>query len=139
MRIIKGSNFTFSNMYDTLNKINSITGRLGYAISKTKRKIAEELIPFNEQKELLLKKYGEQDKETGQLSITSTSQHIEQFMKQFQPVAEIILEIPFMQVTEEEFENNESLFTNKEITVQVFDLLQELFIEKEEKKEGDKE
>ena len=135
---IKGTNETFLNIANTLNKLTDITGKLGYAISKTRKQVATELAPFEEQRELLIKKYGEENKETGQIRIYPSSDKFKDFIKQIQPLAEIELQIPFWQVTQEEFDNNESLF-NSNANVNDFDILAELFIAKEEDKDKTKE
>ena len=135
---IKGTNETFLNIANTLDKLTNITGKLGYAISKTRKQVVAELAPFEEQRELLIKKYGEENKETGQIGIYPSSDKFKDFIKQIQPLAEIELQIPFWQVTQEEFDNNESLF-NSNANVNDFDILAELFIAKEEDKDKTEE
>lgn len=125
------NNFTLSQILQTLSKFDNIYGKLGYVISKTKIDITKALQPFEQQRYKLFQKYGEQDKESGQLIIKPDS--YKDFEKEFKIIAEDIqIEIDIPQVTREEVESNESLFENKNITVKDFEIIQTLFIKKQE-------
>ena len=130
---IKFNNITLINILEILNKFTSVAGKLGYAISKTKKQIFQELEPFQEQRMKLFEKYGE--KSGDQLMIKENSENYQKFLDEFKPIAEdIIIELDIFQITREEFESNESLFEIKDATVDDFDLLQELFIKKQQGK-----
>ena len=130
---IKFNNITLMNILEILNKFTSVSGKLGYAISKTKKQISQELEPFQEQRMKLFEKYGE--KSGDQLMIKENSENYQKFLDEFKPIAEdIIIELDIFQITREEFESNESLFEIKDATVDDFDLLQELFIKKQQGK-----
>lgn len=131
-KTIKGTNEVFLNILNTLNKLTNITGKLGYAISKTRKKISQELEPFEEQQKLLIEKYGVQE-ESGRIVIKPQTENFKLFIQEIQPLAELPMEISFWQVSQEDFDNNESLF-NSNANVNDFDLLQEFFIIKEQEK-----
>lgn len=132
---IKMNNNVLIMVLNSLNKFNHISGKMGYAISKTKKQILQELEPFQEQKKLLFEKYGVQDVETNQLKIETNSENYEKFIKQITPLLQIEIEIDVFQITQEEFEKYEELFDIPEATVEDFDLLQKLFIKKQDKTE----
>lgn len=125
---IKGTNQVFLSILNTLNKFTSITGKLGYGISKTRKNILQELEPFEEQRKILIKKYGEKNEETGEIKIDTSSENFQKFLEELKPLLEIELEISFWQITQEQFDNNESLFAS-EANVNDYDILQDLFIE----------
>lgn len=125
---IKGTNQVFLSILNTLNKFTSITGKLGYGISKTRKNILQELEPFEEQRKILIKKYGEKNEETGEIKIDTNSENFQKFLEELKPLLEIELEISFWQITQEQFDNNESLFAS-EANVNDYDILQDLFIE----------
>lgn len=128
---IKGTNEVFMTILNTLNKFSSVTGKLGYGISKTKKSIIQEIEPFEEQRKMLIEKYGEKNEKTDNIQIKQDSENFQKFIEELKPLLNIELEIPFWQVTQEQFESNQSLFTS-EANVDDYDILQELFIEKEE-------
>ena len=128
---IKGTNEVFITVLNTLNKFSSVTGKLGYGISKTKKSIIQEIEPFEEQRKMLIEKYGEKNEEIGNIQIKQDSENFQKFIEELKPLLDIELEIPFWQVTQEQFESNQSLFAS-EANVDDYDILQELFIEKEE-------
>ena len=130
---IKFNNNTLSIIFEKLNKFTSISGKLGYAISKTKKQIAQQLEPFEEERRKLFEKYGTQDEENHQLKIETDSENYKKFMEQITPLLQIEVEIDVFQLTREEFEKHEEMFDIPEATVEDFDLLQELFIKKQDK------
>ena len=132
---IKFNNNTLSIIFEKLNKFTSISGKLGYAISKTKKQIVQQLEPFEEERRKLFEKYGTQDEETHQLKIKTDSENYQKFMDQITPLLQIEAEIDIFQLTREEFEKHEEMFDIPEATVEDFDLLQELFIKKQDKTE----
>lgn len=132
---IKFNNVSLAETLQILNKFNQVSGKLGYAISKTKKIITRQLEPFEEERQKLFQKYGEKDEQTGNLRIDQNSENFTKFMEQFKPLAQDIqIELDIFQITREEFEGNESLFEVKDATVNDFDLLQELFIKKTQDK-----
>lgn len=132
---IKFNNNTLSIIFQKLNKFISISGKLGYAISKTKKQIIQQLEPFEEEKRKLFEKYGTQDEENYQLKIETDSENYQKFIEQIIPLLQIEVEIDIFQITREEFEKHEEMFDISEATVEDFDLLQELFIKKQDKTE----
>lgn len=120
-----------------LNNLTQVSGKLGYAISKAKRQFMRELEPFEEQRGILFKKYGQKDPQTGELKISQNSEHYQDFINEITPLLQIETEIDIFQIPREEFESNESIFKVKDITVSDFDLLQELFILREQVKKDE--
>lgn len=132
---IKFNNNTLSIIFQKLNKFTSISGKLGYAISKTKKQMSQQLEPFEEERRKLFEKYGTEDEENHQLKIETDSENYKKFMEQITPLLQIETEIDVFQITQEEFEKHEEMFDIPEATVEDFDLLQELFIKKQDKTE----
>ena len=132
---IKFNNNTLSIIFQKLNKFTSISGKLGYAISKTKKQISQQLEPFEEERRKLFEKYGTEDEENHQLKIETDSENYKKFIEQITPLLQIETEIDVFQITQEEFEKHEEMFDIPEATVEDFDLLQELFIKKQDKTE----
>ena len=97
----------------------------------------DELKPFDEQREKLIEKYGEKTENDG-YAIDPESDNYKKFMDEIMPLAnEIMIGIDIYQVTQEDFDNNESLFDCKEATVKDFDMINALFVntDKQESKE----
>lgn len=132
---IKFNNNILSIIFEKLNKFTSISGKLGYAISKTKKQMAQQLEPFEEERRKLFEKYGTQDKESHQLKIEIDTENYKKFIDQITPILQIEVEIDVFQLTREDFEKHEEMFDIPEATVEDFDLLQELFIKKQDKTE----
>ena len=85
-----------------LNKFAGVTGKLGYAISKTKGRMEIEFKPFEEERMKLIRKYGTPD-ENGNYSV---SQDAEDF--------------------------NNSNYYVEDASVRDYDLLKALFVERKE-------
>lgn len=132
---IKFKNDVLYIVFQRLNKFMSISGKLGYAISKTKKQMSQQLELFEAERRKLFEKYGTEDKENQQLKIEKDSENYEKFMEQMTPLFQIETEIDIFQITQEEFEKHEEMFDIPEATVEDFDLLQELFIKKQDKTE----
>lgn len=134
---MKTNNFQYNNMswtyiLETLNKCDNASGKLGYIISKARRNISLELAPFEDQRLKLFKKYGEPLKDNSQqLFIKTDSPKYQEFLNEFKPIAEdITVTIPILQISEKEFEQS-NIFDN-DLKVQDYDILENLFIYKEE-------
>lgn len=135
LKKLKASNGVWLHILEELNKCNDVSGKLGYAISKAKKNIFSQLQPFEEQRKDLFQKYGEKKEGQDFLSIETNSENYKNFVKELSPIADIIIEIPIFQITQEEFENNESLFNNKDIKVEEYNILQYLFIASQQEEE----
>lgn len=132
---IKFKNDVLYVVFQKLNNFMSISGKLGYAISKTKKQMSQELELFEAERRKLFEKYGTEDKENQQLKVEKDSENYKKFMEQMIPLFQIETEIDVFQITQEEFEKHEEMFDIPEATVEDFDLLQELFIKKQDKTE----
>lgn len=52
------TNLALIETLNMLNKFNNVTGKLGYAIARTKSKMMAELKPFEDERNKLIEKYG---------------------------------------------------------------------------------
>lgn len=132
---IKFNNNVLLLVLEKLKKFTLISGKLGYAISKTKKQMLQELQLLEDEKYKLFEKYGTEDEESHELKIKKDSENYQKFMEQITPLLQIEVEIDVFQLTKEEFEKHEEMFDIPEATVEDFDMLQELFIKKQDKTE----
>lgn len=124
------NNYGLQQFFNILNKINA-KKTIGYAISRFKRQAAEQLAPYIEQKQKLLEQYG-QKKDNGDLYISQSSENYSKFIQEFFPIANIKVTIDVFQVSQKDFQSCEQLISNEELDVNDFDLLQQIFIKKEQ-------
>ena len=75
-------------------------GIVGYALAKNVRLLNTELTEYNNIKQELFRKYGEEDK--GQLVIKKESDNFQKYLEEIKPYNDIEIEIDFMKVKEKD-------------------------------------
>lgn len=126
---INMTNFALIETLNMLNKFNHVTGRLGYAISKTKSMMENELRPFELERSKLVQKYGVKG-EDGQYSVPQDSDNYVDFAREVTAIAEETVEIDFHQVPKEVFDNTDIYSDN--CSVREYDLMEALFSQRPE-------
>lgn len=123
------SNFVALNILNDLNKYSHITGILGYAISRTKKNILDEVKVFNDEREKLVRKYGTEN-EDKTISVKEDSENYREFIKEYIPLAQATFETEIYLVTQEEYDNSEVY--NEKLSVSDYEWLESLFIDHRE-------
>ncbi len=136
---IKMNNITIMEIMQVINKFGFVTGKLGYAISKTKSRMLTEIQPFESEREKLITKYGTKDEESGQITIDPASPNFKEFQKEITPLVNDLCEIDIYQVTKEEFDSADIF--NEDCSSRDYDLLEAIFVEtqKNDKEEPQEE
>ena len=128
---INFSNGAIIETLQVLNKFGNVRGKLGYAISRTKKLMLEELKPFEDERNKLIQKYGEKS-EDGDFVVKPNTDNYKKFIEEILPLTnEISIPIDVFQVSQEEFDNNESIFECENAAVKDFDMLSTLFVKHE--------
>ena len=120
------NNLNLMGIIRILNKFSFVTGALGYAINKTKRKMIVEAQIFEEERMKLFEKYGENDGE-GNYSVDPNTDYFPEYYKELTSIGEEMVEIDFKQVTKEEFEATD--IYNENCSVEDYDILEALFVQ----------
>ena len=76
-------------------------GLLGYALAVNLRKLSTEAQEYSKKRDELLEKHGHQAEEPGRYALTPAA--VAAFNAELQPYAELVIEVPVMQVTPEVF------------------------------------
>lgn len=126
------NNMALIELLQTLNRFADVTGKLGYAISKTKKNMESELVVFEVERQKLIKKYGTNDG-NGNYSVDENSETYHDFVKEVTEIAEEQVEINFFQVSQEVF--NKTDYYSDECSVRDYDILEALFVEKPKNEE----
>lgn len=126
---IKMTNLFLMDTINMLNKFATVTGKLGYAISKTKGRMEIEFKPFEEERMKLIRKYGTPD-ENGNYVVKQDNEHFLDFANEVTSIADEIVEIDVHQISAEDF-NNSDYFV-EDASVRDYDLLKALFVERKE-------
>lgn len=126
---IKMTNLFLMDAINMLNKFAGVTGKLGYAISKTKGRMEIEFKPFEEERMKLIRKYGTPD-ENGNYSVSQDDEHFLDFANEVTSIADEIVEIDIHQISAEDFNN--SNYYVEDASVRDYDLLKALFVERKE-------
>lgn len=132
---INMSIFNVMETLQTLNKFADVTGKLGYAIAKTKSRMVNEVQIFDEERDKLIKKYGEKNEE-GNYYIPQESKNAKVFIDEITSIGSENVEIDFKQVTREEFDKADIF--NEQCSTKDYELLELLFVENEKLKEAQK-
>lgn len=122
------TNLALIETLNMLNKFNNVTGKLGYAIARTKSKMMAELKPFEDERNKLIEKYGVVGKD-GQYSVPQDSENFTDFAREVTAIAEETVEIDFHQVSQEVFDNTDVY--SEDCTTRDYELLEVLFVEKQ--------
>jgi len=77
---------------NAFNKCGNVTGKTGYAIYKNAKIFSDHVAPFNQVRDNLINKYGEED-ETGNKSISEASDNWPEFLKELEPIVSMVDEI----------------------------------------------
>lgn len=127
------NNIALQDFLNILNKINTekVIGIMGYAISRFKKQAIEQLSPYIEQKRKLLELYGQKEN-NGALSISKQSKNYSKFIQEFSPITNIKITIDVFQVSQKNFQSCEQLISNEKLNTFDFDILQEVFVKKQE-------
>ena len=126
------NNMALIELLQTLNRFANVTGKLGYAISKTKKGMESELAVFEVERQKLIKKYGADDGK-GNFAVDEKSESYQDFVKEVTEIAEEQVEINFFQVSQEVF--NKTDYYSDECSVRDYDILEALFVEKPKNEE----
>lgn len=124
---INMTNFALLETIQMLNKFDFVTGKLGYAIARTKSKMLDELRPFEQERTKLIQKYGVQG-EDGQYFVPQDSENFTDFAREVTAIAEETVEIDFRQVSKEVFENTD--IYSDSCSAREYDLMETLFVER---------
>lgn len=124
---INMTNFALLETIQMLNKFDFVTGKLGYAIARTKSKMMDELRPFEQERSKLIQKYGVQG-ENGDYSVPQDSENFTDFAREVTAIAEETVEIDFRQVSKEVFDNTD--IYSDSCSAREYDLMEALFVER---------
>lgn len=80
------TNFALLELIQTLNRFADVTGKLGYAISKTKRRMENEMAIFEGERNKLIMKYGEQDGQ-GNYTVDPNGEKYSDFAREVSEIA----------------------------------------------------
>lgn len=130
---IKMTNFTLLETMQTVSKFAPITGRLGYAISKTLKNMRQEFEPFDEERSKLIRKYGEADAQ-GNFSVAPDSENFQEFAKEVTSIADEMVSVDFYQISKEEFD--EADYYIEDCNVRDYEVLEALFVARPEQDEA---
>ena len=130
---INMTNFTLLQTMQTISKFGSITGRLGYAISKTLKNMRAEFEPFDEERSKLIRKYGEADKD-GNFSVAPDSPNFQDFAREVASIADEMVNVDFYQITKEEFDAADYFI--EDCSVSDYEVLEALFVARPEQDEA---
>lgn len=108
------------NIATLLSTMLQVKGIVGYKIARNLRMINDELKEYNEIKQNLFEKYGEE--RNGQLVIDKSSENYSLFMNEIKPYEEQEVNFDFKTITEEELQNGD-------LTAQQVLILSEYFAE----------
>lgn len=126
------NNMALIELLQTLNRFANVTGKLGYAISKTKKGMESELAVFEVERQKLIKKYGTDDGK-GNFAVDEKSESYQDFVREVTEIAEEQVEINFFQVSQEVF--NKTDYYSDDCSVRDYDILEALFVEKPKNEE----
>lgn len=103
---MKLTNLEMTTHLNTLNMIKTkVTGKLGFAVAKNIRRLANELTEFEAMKNELVLKYGKPD-ETGNVSIKIDSEGYDQFLQEINEYCKIEQNIDIFKVDEQDIWNS---------------------------------
>ena len=131
---MKMNNATLMELINVLNKFNECDGKLSYAIHKTKRKMMAEFEDFESVRNQLILKYGTED-ENGNYTIQQGTDAYKKYLDEIIPVSQDVVDIDVYQITQEEFDN--SNYYNEKATTRDYDVLESLFVKREELEQDD--
>ena len=126
------NNMALIELLQTLNRFADVTGKLGYAISKTKKGMESELAVFEVERQKLIRKYGTDDG-NGNYSVDEKSESYQDFVKEVTEIAEEQVDIEFFQVSPDVFRKAD--YYSEECSVRDYDILEALFVEKPKNEE----
>ena len=129
---IKMNNASLLDAFKTINKFSECTGKLAYALSKTRRKMAAEVKDFEDTRDGLIRKYGTED-ENGNIRIEPDTEGYTKFINEIIPISQDIVEVDIYQISREEFEDAD--YYCEEATMRDYEMLEALFVKAEEKDE----
>lgn len=129
---IKMTNAAIIEILQSLGKFDGVSGKLGYAISRTKNNMVREIKPFEDMRDNLFRKYAEKDENGNPTSIKPNTDGFKNFIEEITPISQIAIDIDVFQISQEEFDKSDSY--SEAASVKDYDVLQ-LFIKKEEKQE----
>ena len=129
---IKMSNASMLDTFRVMNKFTDCTGKLAYALSKTRRKMAAEVKDFEDTRDGLIRKYGSEDEE-GNIRIEPNTEGYQKFIDEIIPISQDVVEIDVYQITKEEFDDAD--YYCEDATVRDYEILEALFVKNEEKDE----
>ena len=116
---------------ENLRKMSGLTGKVGYAIAKTKRSIAAEAGVFAELRDNLITKYGEET-ENG-YSVKPGSKHWNEFLKEYGELYSKEVDVTIHKISHEDFDIDKIYCENA--SADDYDIFEELMVEKEKKEE----
>ena len=117
------------DIFRTMNKFTECTGKLAYALSKTRSKMTKYVVDFEEKRDELIRKYGTED-ESGTISIAPGTEEYQKFINEMVPISQEVVEIDIHQISKEEFD--EANYYCKEANVRDYEILETLFVKVEE-------
>lgn len=130
--MIKMTNGNLMDIFKTMNKFAECTGKLAYALSKTRRQMAKYVAAFETKRDELIMKYGTAD-DAGNIKVEAGTQEYQDFLNEIIPVTQEIVEVDVFQITKEEFD--EANYYCKEANVRDYEMLEALFVKNEEVEE----
>lgn len=130
---IKLNNATLVDIMGTLSKFDNASGKLSYAIHKTKRKLADDVKDFEDIRNKLIVKYGDEN-EDGTYTIHKDTEAYNKYINEIIPISEELVEVELYQITREEFDNSD--YYNEKASTKDYDILEVLFVKKDESEEN---
>lgn len=127
--MIKMTKGNLMDIFRTMNKFTECTGKLAYALSKTRSKMTKYVVDFEEKRDELIRKYGTED-ESGTISIAPGTEEYQKFINEMVPISQEVVEIDIHQISKEEFD--EANYYCKEANVRDYEILETLFVKVEE-------
>ena len=134
--IMKMNNATVMEILNVLGKFDECEGKLSYAIHKTKRKMVTEFQDFETVRNKMIIKYGKED-ENGNYSIKPGTEEYQKYMDEIIPISQDVVEIDVYQISQEDFDKSE--YYNEKASTKDYDILEALFVKKDDSENNSKE
>lgn len=125
---MKLSNAVMVTLYNTLEKFPSATGKIGYAIARSKRILKENLADYEDARSILIKKYGKETEDGDWIVKNEKGYKYKEFMKEFNELLGISVDVDLYQLEYTDFE----IPYNENASVQDYDIIEEYLIKKPE-------
>ncbi len=134
---MKLTNAAIYDIIGAISKFNNAKGKTAFVLFRTLRKLQEEIKDCDEQKNILIQKYGKE--ENGRFVIPNEDTEATQnFMKEFTPILFYQLDIDIPQLTEKEFDELENVDA-PEARVVDYEIIYTFLVSKLEKDNVDKD